>query len=266
VVYICAVPRTRPAPPPPPPPAAPPTRAARREALQRSLLAILQQAGDGQRLPPERELAERLGVARETLRRMLATLQADGVLQRRQGAGTFVAGQSWVKPLVLRSFTEDMRERGLIASSRVLSAAVVRADAKVALKLKAVPGSPVWHIRRLRLASGEPMALEEAWLRRALLPGFDPQSLDTGSLYEVMQQHGVVVRNAAQEIQATVLDEAEALLLDVAPFSPALMVERQVFSQAGEVVEFGKSLYRADRYRFEVNVGRAAAAEEGAGA
>ena len=276
MVYIYAVPKTVPKKKPVPPaarrarpvPAAPPPsggdRATRRDQLKRGLQAILQQTGDGMRLPPERELAERLGVARETLRRALAELQTDGVLQRRQGAGTFVAGHSWVKPLVLRSFTEDMRERGLVASSSVLSVAAVRADAKVAHKLKAIPGSPVWHIRRLRLASGEPMALEEAWLRRALLPGFDPRSLDTQSLYEVMQRHGIVVRNAAQEIQATVLTEDEAVLLDVAPFSPALLVERQVFSQAGEVVEFGKSIYRADRYRFEVNVGRAITLDEGA--
>lgn len=248
----------------PPPPRL--DRAARREQLRRGLQAVLQQTGDGMRLPPERELAERLGVARETLRRALHELQGEGVLQRRQGAGTFVAGQSWVKPLVLRSFTEDMRERGLVASSSVLSATVVRADAKVALKLKAVPGSPVWFIRRLRLASGEPMALEEAWLRQALLPGFDPARLASQSLYDLLHQHhGIEVRNAAQEIQATVLNEDEAALLDVAPFSPALMVERQVFSQAGEPVEFGKSLYRADRYRFEVNVGRAAGADESGG-
>jgi GntR family transcriptional regulator len=62
-----------------------------------------------------------------------------------------------------------------------------------------------------------------------------------------------------------VLAEDEAALLDVAPFSPALMVERQVFATDGDVVEYGKSIYRADRYRFEVNVGRSPASEEGGG-
>ncbi len=247
-------------------PIAPPQpldRAQKREQLKRGLQAILQQTGDGMRLPPERELAERLGVARETLRRALQELQADGVLQRRQGAGTFVAGPSWVKPLLLRSFTEDMRERGLVASSALLSTRTLRADAKVATKLKVVPGSAVFEVRRLRLASGEPMALEHAYLSAERLPGFDPACLATQSLYEVLaRDHGIQVRNAAQEIQATVVTEDEAALLDVAPFSPALLVERQVFSTEGEPVEFGKSLYRADRYRFEVNVGRAAAADE----
>lgn len=234
-------------------------RAQRREELKRGLKAILQQAGDGMRLPPERELAARLGVARETLRRTLRELQHEGILERRQGAGTFVSGQSWLKPLLLRSFSEDMIERGLVPSSEILSSRAVRADAKVARRLKLVPGSRVLEVRRLRLASGEPMALEETYLCLQTLPGFDVDCLAVESLYHVLQRdYGVVPRNAAQEIQATVLTEEEAQLLDVAPFSPAMMVERQVYSTDGQAFEYGKTIYRADRYRFEVNVGRPA--------
>jgi GntR family transcriptional regulator len=211
------------------------------------------------RLPPERELAARLGVARETLRRTLRELQHEGILERRQGAGTFVSGQSWLKPLLLRSFSEDMIERGLVPSSEILSSRAVRADAKVARRLKLVPGSRVLEVRRLRLASGEPMALEETYLCLQTLPGFDVDCLAVESLYHVLQRdYGVVPRNAAQEIQATVLTEEEAQLLDVAPFSPAMMVERQVYSTDGQAFEYGKTIYRADRYRFEVNVGRPA--------
>jgi GntR family transcriptional regulator len=250
------------------PVAAPPprNREERRDQLRRGLEALLQQAGSGSRLPPERELAEHLGVARETLRRALDELQSRGLLERRQGAGTFVTGQSWLKPLLLRSFTEDMRERGLVASSELLSHTVRRADAKVALRLKAVPGSEVFEVHRLRLASGEPMAIEHTYLPCARLPGLDPSRLVSASLYELLhREYGLVVRNAAQEIQATVLSEDEARLLDVAPFSPALLVERLVYATDGEPVEYGKSLYRADRYRFEVNVGRALPPPEGEG-
>ena len=239
--------------------APPMTRAQRRDELKRALQSLLQQAADGARLPPERELAKRLGVARETLRQALRELQDNGEVQRLRGAGTFVAGQSWLKPLLLRSFSEDMAERGLLPSSRILSVQVSRAQAKIAQKLKLAPGSEVLEIRRLRLASGEPMALEATHLRPDLMPGFTPERLATESLYDVLRaQYGIQPRNAAQEIQATVLSEDEAQLLDVAPFSPALLVERQVFATSGAVCEFSKSLYRADRYRFEVNVGRPA--------
>ncbi len=239
-------------------------RAQKREQLQRSLQALLQQAGEGMRLPPERELAAQLGVARETLRRALRALQSEGQLQRRQGAGTFVSGQGWVKPLLLRSFSEDMRLRGLVPSSEILSAGTVRADVKVAQMLKLAPGSPVLEVRRLRLASSEPMALELACLPLERIPGFDAACLATESLYEVLERdHGIQIRNAAQEIGATVVTEDEARQLNVAPFSPALLVERQVVTREGVVIEFGKSLYRADRYRFEVNVGRPTAPEDG---
>lgn len=237
-------------------------RQQRRRQLRQSLQELLRQASDGSRLPPERQLAEALGVARETLRRALRELQAEGLLERRQGAGTFVAGHSWLKPLVLRSFSEDMRERGLTPSSEMLSCRTLRADAKIAARLKLAPGSAYVELRRLRLANGEPMALEVACLGEERLPGFDASVLVGSSLYELLAQRwGIQVRNAAQEILATVLDEEEAALLNAAPFSPALLVERQVFDEDGEVVEYGKSLYRADRYRFEVNVARAGAAE-----
>lgn len=239
-------------------------RATKREQLQRNLLALVQQAGEGVRLPPERELAAQMGVARQTLRRALDELEGEGLLARRQGAGTFVNPQGWVKPLVLRSFSEDMRSRGLVPSSSLLGTGLQRADAKVALKLKVAPGTAVFEVRRLRLASGEPMAIEWACLPQHRLPGFDPAALATQSLYEVLErEYGIQIRNAAQEIGATVVTEQEAELLDVAPFSPALLVERQVLALDGEPIEYGKTLYRADRYRFEVNVGRAAP-DEGA--
>jgi GntR family transcriptional regulator len=70
------------------------------------------------------------------------------------------------------------------------------------------------------------------------------------------REYGVVIRSASQEIQATVVNDDEATLLNVAPYSPALLVERLVHSAGGDVIEHSKSLYRADRYSFEVNVAR----------
>lgn len=232
-----------------------PDRAQKRDMLKQSLLNMIQQNGEGGRLPSERELSERLGVARETLRRSLRELEKDGLLQRKQGAGTFVSGQALVKQFQLISFSEDMRERGLTPSSEVLSTRVVRAGAKLAHKLRIIPGAHAIELRRLRYANDEPMALETVFLVQDALPDFDASQLATHSLYELIERrYNLHIKSATQQIHATVLSEDEADLLDVAPFSPALLVERQVTASNGRIFEYGKSLYRADRYRFEVDM------------
>lgn len=237
-------------------------RSQRREQLKQKLLALIEQNGEGGRLPPERELSERFDVARETLRRCLRELEQDGLLQRRQGAGTFVSGQPVVKQLQLLSFSEEMHGRGLVPTSELLSSRTVLAGAKLANRLKVMPSTPLLELRRLRLANDEPMALEIVYLVSEKVPDFDANSLSTGSLYDLLdKQFGLQVRAASQQIQATVLNEDEADLLGVPPFSPSLLVERISHAGSGEVIEYAKSLYRADRYRFEVNVMRPVAGE-----
>jgi GntR family transcriptional regulator len=221
------------------------------------LLGLIEQRGEGGQLPPERELSQHLQVARETLRRALGELEAEGLLQSRHGAGTFVTGPPVVKRPQLNSFSEEMRARGLVPSSRLLSAATVMAGAKLAQRLELMPGSPLLEIRRLRLASEQPMALETSYLAQARLPGLAVDDLGGGSLYQLLEERcGVQIRSAVQRLHATVLDEDEARLLGVPAFSPSLLIERTTLSSRGEPIEFAKSLYRADRYRFELSVTR----------
>ena len=232
-------------------------RALKRDQLRQQLLALIQHNADGGRLPPERALSERFDVARETLRRGLRALEAEGLLERRQGAGTFVASPPVVKRPQLHSFSEEMRARGLVPSSRLLSAGSIAAGAKLAQKLELVPGSPLLQIRRLRLANEQPMALETAYLAQSRLPGLDVAELGSASLYALLEQRcGVQIRSAVQRLHATVLNEDEARLLGVPAFSPSLLIERTTLSARGEIIEFAKSLYRADRYRFELSVVR----------
>lgn len=233
-------------------------RTQKRERLRQDLLTLLEQNPAGSRLPSERELSERFDVARETLRRCLGELEEEGLLQRRQGAGTFIIStQPVIKEARLLSFSEEMSQRGMQPSSRLLSTATVQAGAKLAQRLRVVPGSEVIEIRRLRLANQAPMALETSCIAQARLPGFDPATLAQGSLYELLEQrYGLSLRAAQQQLQATVLSVEEAALLDVPPFSPALVIERTSTSAKGEVIEYAKSLYRADRYCFEIGVVR----------
>ncbi|MBC7919391.1 MAG: GntR family transcriptional regulator [Rhodoferax sp.] len=232
-------------------------RANKRAQLKQNLLALIRQGGDGAQLPPERELSERLDVARETLRRCLRELELEGLLERRQGAGTFVSGQPVIKQPQLLSFSEDMQARGLNPSSEVLSLRTTGATAKIAQKLQLPPGAPLLEIRRLRMANDEPMALETVYLSKALVAELEMSQLTSGSLYALLHSHfNIQLRSAAQTIQSTVLTEEEAEILEVPPFSPSLLVARVTVSTHGQPIEYAKSLYRADRYRFEVNVER----------
>ena len=110
----------------------------------------------GDRLPSERELSARWGVARMTVRHAMDTLVAEGLVVRRQGSGTYVAAQPMVRFLGLTSFTQDMRERGLVPASRLLAFGVDPADATLAARLQVPPGERTVSFTRLRLGSGEP--------------------------------------------------------------------------------------------------------------
>jgi GntR family transcriptional regulator len=232
-------------------------REKKRAQLRAGLLELIRQNENGGRLPTERELSGRFDVARDTLRRCLQSLENEGLLERKQGIGTFVVARPVVKEAKLMSFSEEMRQRGLTPSSKLLSTSIILAGAKLAQRLKLIPGSAVLEVRRLRLANDEPIALETSYLAQSRVPNFDASALANGSLYALLgKEYGLNICYASQQIQATVLNEQEAEWLRVPPFSPALVVKRTTVLNTGEFIEYAKSLYRADRYRLELNVTR----------
>jgi GntR family transcriptional regulator len=105
-------------------------------------------------------------------------------------------------------------------------------------------------IRRLRLADGEPMALETLHVPAALVPGLSREALENASFYELLEkEYGVVIESGTQSIEPTVTNEEESELLGVPLHSPAFLFERTSRTAGGETVEFVRSLYRGDRYR-----------------
>jgi GntR family transcriptional regulator len=208
------------------------------------------------KLPTERELANRLGVNRATVRAALDRLTKDGLVERIQGSGTYVAERPIVKTLELTSFTDDMAARGLHAGSEVLSTEEIEADAHLSAALQVSPGATVHHIKRVRTADGVPMALEETNFVADKLPGLLDEQL-TQPLYALIHdKYGIAIEAARQSIRATVLDPEEAKWLHCAPYSPALHVRRTSVDAQGVPIEYATSLYRGDRYEFEVDLSR----------
>ncbi|GMG86462.1 GntR family transcriptional regulator [Biformimicrobium ophioploci] len=229
----------------------------KQQRLQQELDALIEHQPPGSRLPGERELSAKLAVSRDTLRRALKQLEERHRIEIRQGAGIFVRARPLASQLKLMSFSEEMQQQGLTPSSQLLAGEIVQADVKLAGKLQVAPGAELLRVRRLRLANDTPVAIEQVYLPRVHFPGLAPSELASGSLYELLyDQYEITAEQAAQQISATVVDDEEAALLDVAPFSPALLAERTVSDEQGRIIEFAKSLYRADKYRFNVLVQR----------
>lgn len=207
-------------------------------------------------LPSERELMARYGVSRMTIREALTRLADEGLVYRKQGAGTFVADPETItKSLSLTSFSEDIRARRMVPGSRLVTAEHIEADAQVAHDLALSPGMPVVHLERVRTADGSPMCLENVWLPADLV-GTTLDEGEMASLYEHLEAAGAGPERADQAIRATVVNPQEAKLLDVAAHSPALLVTRVTYDGAGRAVERARSVYRADRYDFQLTVTR----------
>jgi GntR family transcriptional regulator len=211
-----------------------------------------------ERLPSESELVRRHGAARETIRRALAKLQADGVVYRRQNVGTFVAEPRVDQDLdQLFSFTEYMMFRGLKPGSVLLDQEVVRVQDPASpilhyLGLKV--GARVIHLRRLRTGSSEPLVIASTWLPEARFRGFMKRDLRRQSVYDVMGDMGGRPTDAVQTMTAVTLDAEQARLLSVEPGSPAFMIRRLGLSR-GIPVEFAVDYYRGDRTTFRVRLG-----------
>lgn len=199
-------------------------------------------------LPPERDLAAITDLSRVTVRKAIQALVRDGLVEQRQGSGTFIRD-----PIVkleqslsqLTSFTEDMPLRGLDTSSKWLERGVFVPTAQEASVLGLSHGQEVARIYRLREAGGRPMALERASLPLDILP--NPLEVKA-SLYDVLSRLGTRPVRAVQKISALNLDVCEADLLGVAEGVAGLSIERTSFLDSGRVAEWTRSLYRGDAY------------------
>jgi len=210
-------------------------------------------------IPSERRLSAELGVSRLTLRAAVDELVREGYLVRRHGSGTFVSEPKIAQQLTLTSFSEDMRRRGMVPGSHMVGIRAVPAGAQLGRSLHVSPATRVVEVRRVRLADGEPMAIETLHVPEDIVPGLKAADFEDASFYDLLEErYGVVIASGTQTIEPTVTTEEESELLAVPLHSPAFLFERTSRSTTGEIVEFVHSVYRGDRYRLvaELSPGR----------
>ncbi|SJZ86780.1 GntR family transcriptional regulator [Consotaella salsifontis] len=224
------------------------------QAVQELLQAYIRREGlrPGDRLPAERELAERWGVSRGALRAAIRTLSEEQVLSQRHGAGTFVATPRVLRNLRdLRPFTQVVSDAGRTVRTEVLHCTAVDAHMQLADRLDLDPGERVWHLRRRRFIDGQPAAVEDSYLGVLRFPALDEQVSADRSLYDMMSEsYGIDVDCGYQRLEASAADQADAELLEL-PVGEAVFRLTGVADDAnGAPVEFFTSRVRADLVAF----------------
>ncbi|RMI38853.1 GntR family transcriptional regulator [Streptomyces triticirhizae] len=225
--------------------------ALKRDRVREHLLELIEERRPGDAIPSERSLCARLEVSRPTLRAAVDELVATGQLVREHGRGMFIAPGKITQELVPGAGDSLAVPPASGAwTSRLLRFAVQAAGVRVGRKLRMSPAERVFAVARLRLVETVPMAIEYLHLPVDLVPDLTEDDLAAGDLYDHLRdRHAVQVSQASQSIEPTVVSEAEAELLDVPPFSPALLFGRVTTDTTGRTVEYCHSLYRGDRYR-----------------
>lgn len=219
--------------------------------IKEQLLELLRRMESGSPIPSERNLAERYGVSRATIRQALKDLTFEGRLYRLQGRGTFIAKPKLTQSLQLTSHTREMEDSGLVPSSIVLDSSVVEAAGSLAQALELDEGAEVSKIERLRLANGEPMAIESLYLPRLRFPGVEERIAAGASFYDTIRDdYGASLGGGDETIECVLAGPSAADLLSIEPRSPMLKLTRRSWDADERPIEYVESLYRGDRYRF----------------
>ena len=219
------------------------------QQLQRSLRDAIEKGviAPDDALPPERDLAEMLGVSRITVRKAIDELVDDGLLVRKQGSGTYVSNRVEKNFAKLTSFSEDMRARGREPRSVWLNRAAGTVTPEESLTLRSSPGTPVFRFHRIRYADDAPMAIEYATVIATCLTSLE--SVES-SLYEALERTGNRPVRALQRLRAVLLTAEQAKLLKAQESDAGLLVARVGYLKDGRAVEYSQSYYRGDIYDF----------------
>jgi GntR family transcriptional regulator len=201
--------------------------------------------------PTENQLCQEYGVSRGTVGRAIKILVDEGWLRRVRGRGTFVNRPSLSSFFHLTNFADDMRQRGLEPSTKLLGQEVIPADDQIANVLEIPVNAQVIKISRLRLANDRPMAYETRYLAYDLCPQVIDEDLEQQSIHSLLiDKYDIPLIRACHTIEARVISEAEAKILEVVPGSACFFIDRITYTTHDRPGTWYQALYRGDEYRF----------------
>jgi GntR family transcriptional regulator len=208
----------------------------------------------GELLPSEYALMQMFNVSRATIRQALGELEMEGLIERKQGVGTFVKSKK-IEPEIIKltSFSEDMRSRGLKPGSKTLEVENILPDAQIMNYLGLSAKVPVWCVRRLRFANDEPIGLQYLYIPPWL--EVDPEELiNLQSYYDLLSRKGIKLAHATELLIARNATKREAELLNIKTGRPLLVADRVTYDARNVCVEYVQFIYRADRYQYRLTL------------
>ena len=221
--------------------------------------ALRQRIDDGRlapgvALPPEPELAERLGLSRQTVNQALTNLARRGVVTRRRGVGTFVSTPVVEQPLDgLYSFLRTLLAQGRLPATRLLGYRIT-VDPRASPLLTGLAESLVYELSRLRLVDDDPFVVETIYLAAGCGGALPHDRLTHEVLYDLMRECcGIDVTHAEETLRPVTVEQPEASLLGLQVGEPVFLVERTAYA-GSQAVELRRSIIRGDRYRFRVHL------------
>ncbi|MGI9357075.1 MAG: GntR family transcriptional regulator [Rhizobiaceae bacterium] len=221
----------------------------------------------GDTLPSETDLAGQYGFSRGTVVKAIEILVSEGLVNRRQGAGSYVSGRSLHRRAgKLLSFTDTVKEDGHKTSQKLLD--LEPADHSTAQEFGVA--SPAMSFRRLRYVDGVACAIHRSVVPQSIFGRLFSGNQDAEvrlrrpdfSLYLQMEQSGLQVHEARERVTARSMTAAEAALLDTRTNEPAIIVFRVSYSEKGEILEAVEAAYRADFYTYDTHLVRGLSAKD----
>jgi GntR family transcriptional regulator, histidine utilization repressor len=202
----------------------------------------------GAKLPSERELVLQFGCARMTVHRALRELEDEGLIERRQGSGSYVAELHPISNLLqVRDIHDEIAERGHRHDTRVCGVTRERASDATALAMRLRKGAAVVRVRLVHLENGVPIQYEDRHVNPALAPDLMAKDFRRVTPSHVLFEHAPLTE-AEQVVEATLATPEQAQLLEVEVGSALLVVSRRTVSQ-GAVASVARLYHPGARYR-----------------
>ncbi|GAB2571257.1 GntR family transcriptional regulator [Gracilibacillus alcaliphilus] len=211
----------------------------------------------GEATPTELELQKSFDLSRTTVRQALTELVFEGVLERVQGKGTFVADKK-LEPIRpgLTGFTQDMEAQGHEVSSIIVDKKMIQPEMDIQRSLGLKDGEQVWKLERIRLVNDVPIGYHETYLNTMATPNVNLDKYDfvSDSLYVSLEREGLILGDSDETVEAMLPNKSYAEIFEIDPNVPVLNLKRIVRLSDGTPYEFSNMHYRADKYKYTIKL------------